>query len=208
MHNLGRNLLCGSAPARDKTKPSPNRPQAGSYRNNYRLQPRHDEPPRGSAPARDDQNNSPGYKSLRKGRVSIPSQIYLLTTVTHERTPLFTSHTRARTVCRVIHDVDSWLDAKLLCWVLMPDHWHGLLQLGDAATLGQIMNRWKAIATRTLHRAGHEGPVWQRGYHDHALRREEGVLESARYIVANPVRADLVKSVRQYPYWNSIWLDE
>lgn len=153
-------------------------------------------------------SKSPGYRSLRKGRVSIPGQVYLLTTVTANRQPLFAGHARAGIVCRVIHDVDSWLDAKLLCWVLMPDHWHGLLQLGDAATLGQIMNRWKAIATRTLHRAGHESPVWQRGYHDHALRREEGVLESARYIVANPVRADLVKSVRQYPYWNSIWLDE
>lgn len=201
MHNL-----CGSAPARDKAK-RPNRLQAGSYRNNHTRQPRHDEPPSGCAPACD-HNNSPGYKSLRKGRVSIPGQIYLLTTVTHERTPGFTSHTRARTVCRVIHDVDSWLDAKLLCWVLMPDHWHGLLQLGDTATLGQIMNRWKAIATRTLHRAGHDGPVWQRGYHDHALRREEGVLEAARYIVANPDRAGLVESVRRYPYWNSIWLDE
>jgi len=28
----------------------------------------------------------------------------------------------------------------------------------------------------------------------------------ARYIVANPLRAGLVESVRDYPHWDAIWL--
>ncbi len=31
-------------------------------------------------------------------------------------------------------------------------------------------------------------------------------LAIARYIVANPLRAGLVKKLGDYPYWDSIWL--
>ncbi|MNN75503.1 hypothetical protein D3C81_1918110 [compost metagenome] len=53
---------------------------------------------------------------------------------------------------------------------------------------------------------GRTGKVWQSGYHDHALRRDEDLKAAARYLVANPLRAGLVKSVRDYPFWNAVWL--
>lgn len=155
-------------------------------------------------------NNKPerqGHRALRKGRVSIPGQVYLLTTTTAGRHPLFGDYDYAHVACRHIHATDTWLDARLLCWVLMPDHWHGLVALGESANLSQVMNRCKAIVSRAIHRQGHAGPVWARGFHDHALRREEGVLQAARYIVANPLRAGLVQLIGQYPWWNSVWLD-
>jgi hypothetical protein len=48
--------------------------------------------------------------------------------------------------------------------------------------------------------------VWERAYHDHALRREEDVVGLARYIVANPIRAGLATRVCDYPFWNAVWL--
>jgi hypothetical protein len=48
--------------------------------------------------------------------------------------------------------------------------------------------------------------VWQTSFHDHALRREEDVLSVARFVVANPLRAGLVKSLRDYPHWDAVWL--
>ncbi len=30
-------------------------------------------------------------------------------------------------------------------------------------------------------------------------------MTAARYIIANPVRAGLVYSVRDYPYWDAVW---
>jgi len=48
--------------------------------------------------------------------------------------------------------------------------------------------------------------IWQAGYHDHALRKEEDIRDVARYIVMNPVRAGLVRSVREYPLWDAKWL--
>jgi len=48
--------------------------------------------------------------------------------------------------------------------------------------------------------------VWQPGFHDHALRKEEDVRAVARYVVANPLRAGLVQRIGDYPHWNAIWL--
>jgi hypothetical protein len=35
---------------------------------------------------------------------------------------------------------------------------------------------------------------------DHALKRDESLLEAARYIVANPLRAGLAEQAGEYPY--------
>lgn len=54
------------------------------------------------------------------------------------------------------------------------------------------------------HKAG--GPLWQNGFHDRAIRNESDLLPAARYVIANPIRAGLVSSVCDYPYWNAKWL--
>jgi REP element-mobilizing transposase RayT len=47
--------------------------------------------------------------------------------------------------------------------------------------------------------------VWQRGFHDRALRRDDDVVAAARYIVANPLRAGLVENVGEYALWDAIY---
>lgn len=148
-----------------------------------------------------------GRIALRQGCVSIPGQIYLLTTTTYRRQRLFADPTRARIASGVTHAVSTWGDARLLAWVLMPDHWHGLLQLGSEP-LARVMNRFKGNLTRALNASLDPLPrIWDRGFHDHALRVDEDVRRAARYIVANPVRAGLARNAMDYPYWNAIWLD-
>ena len=83
----------------------------------------------------------------------------------------------------------------------MPDHLHWLMALGEGATLPVVVRAVKAVTAKRL-----GGALWQRGYHDHALRREEDLLEVARYVVANPVRAGLVTRVGDYPHWDAVWL--
>jgi hypothetical protein len=48
--------------------------------------------------------------------------------------------------------------------------------------------------------------VWKPGFHDRALRHEDSMVDAARYIVANPLRAGLVERVGDYPFWDAIWL--
>jgi hypothetical protein len=44
------------------------------------------------------------------------------------------------------------------------------------------------------------------GFHDHALHRDEDLKNLGLYVVANPLRAGLVKSLGDYPHWDAIWL--
>ncbi|WP_323845515.1 REP-associated tyrosine transposase [Microbulbifer magnicolonia] len=148
-----------------------------------------------------------GYQALRKGRASIRNQIYLVTSTTRNRNPLFSEWRLASIACRNFEKDLLLKDATMLAWVLMPDHAHWLVQLGTQLELGALMMRIKSAAAREINRTrNRKEPVWDRGFHDRALRQEEDIAATARYIVANPLRAGLVKRVGDYPYWNAIWL--
>ncbi|HEY9513201.1 MAG TPA: transposase [Rhodanobacter sp.] len=130
----------------------------------------------------------------------------MLTTTTCDRQRLFAAPECARVASRIIRADSTWGDAHLFAWVLMPDHWHGLLQLGNEP-LARVMNRFKANVTRALHAAcALDERIRDRSFHDHALRANEDVRQAARYVLANPIRAGLVKSTLDYPYWNAFWL--
>ena len=89
----------------------------------------------------------------------------------------------------------------------MPDHWHGLVVLGEGDTLSRCVGHAKGMSARRLRQA-HEGlgPIWGDGYQDRALRKDDDVAAAARYVVMNPVRAGLVQRVGDYPYWDAIWV--
>ncbi|MGC7837031.1 REP-associated tyrosine transposase [Pseudomonas wayambapalatensis] len=143
---------------------------------------------------------------LRRGRCSEPGRCYLLTTVTHERQPLFHDLRSARLVVKQLRLSDQENASRTLAWVLMPDHLHWLIEL-RGVTLGSLMRRFKSRSAITLRKTGvRHVPVWQPGYHDAALLKEEEVVQAARYIIANPLRAGLVSSVREYPHWDAVWL--
>jgi REP element-mobilizing transposase RayT len=158
---------------------------------------------------------------LRRGRVSIPNQIYNITVTTLDRQAFFHDFHPACAAARCFHDFhpacaaarcfhDSAVlgDATLLAWVLMPDHAHWLLQLGERDELTAVVNRLKSAAARTTNLAlGRSGKFWSPAFHDHALRRDEDIQTVARYIIANPLRAGLVTRVGTYPFWNTVWLE-
>ena len=75
-------------------------------------------------------------------------------------------------------------------------------------TLSSVVGAVKSHSSRQINGKLSRGgrPVWQRGFHDHALRRDEDVIQAARYIVANPLRAGLVSRVGDYPLWDTIWM--
>ena len=82
-----------------------------------------------------------------------------------------------------------------------------LAALGERDGLAGVVCRLKSASARSTNAAlGRSGAVWARAFHDHALRCDEDLLALARYIVANPVRAGLVRRVGDYPFWNAIWL--
>jgi len=152
-------------------------------------------------------NQTPGHRALRYGRYSEPNRLYLVTTVTFRREPLFADFFAARLAIaemRRVHD-DGLVESK--AWILMPDHLHWLFALTENADLKKVVQFVKGRSAHYINeRFNRNGRVWDKAYHDHALRRDEDVRKVARYIVANPLRKGLVEKITDYPFWDAVWL--
>jgi putative transposase len=147
------------------------------------------------------------YSELLNGRWSEPGREYFVTTVVAGRQAIFTDLWCARILIRTLRQVQQETDSRWLAWVLMPDHFHGLLSLGDEAELSSVIRAVKGRSALLLNKQlNRRGRLWQQGYYEHALRAEENRLGIARYIVANPLRKGLVKRLGDYPHWDSVWL--
>jgi putative transposase len=139
----------------------------------------------------------------------MPRHAYHVTFTVAERAAVFSDLRLGRVVARCINSPELMRDASTLAWVLMPDHLHWLVQLGDQLKLDQLVRRMKsASAQRVNQLRGASGSLWQPGYYDHLIRDDENLRDAARYIVANPLRAGLVKVLGDYPLWDAIWLSE
>ena len=146
--------------------------------------------------------------TLRAGRASVEGQTYLLTSATRDRERWFADFRLGCVASRALVRPQLWVDARLMAWVLMPDHFHVLVQLGPAGSLPLLAQRIKAVTSMEVGRATGTRGVWQRGYHDRAIRREESLRTVARYVVANPIRAGLVQRIGDYPFWDAIWVGD
>ncbi len=144
---------------------------------------------------------------MRKGRANLAHRVYHVTAATKRREPFFADPRSARAACRCFDNPALLCDAQMLAWVLMPDHAHWLVQIGETKRLQKVIESLKSFSALAANRvSGHRGPVWDRAFHDRALRNEREIPDVARYIVANPLRAGLVERVGDYPYWNTAFL--
>ena len=144
-----------------------------------------------------------GY-ALRTGRHSMIGQTYMVTTVTWQRSKIFSRFELGRCVTRSICASPY---AHTLAHVVMPDHFHWLFELKDRS-LSEVVQRVKTESAKqinhTLNRPS--AKIWQPGFYDHALRRDEDLRAAARCIIANPLRAGLVDDIGQYALWNAVYL--
>jgi REP element-mobilizing transposase RayT len=145
--------------------------------------------------------------NLLKGRVSLAHHAYHITACTEARQPLFRDFSCGRILVAEMRKLHDEGVLHSMAWVVMPDHLHWLFQIGDSLSLSEIVKRLKARSAIAINRQlGRQGAVWQKGFHDHALRDDEDLRAVARYIIANPLRAGLVEHVGNYPLWDAIWL--
>ena len=148
-----------------------------------------------------------GTRQTRKGRISEANRAYHVSTITYQRQPLFHCHECGRFVVKAMRAQARAGNATTMAFVVMPDHLHWLLQITGRRPLWTIVNAMKSGSARRI-RLHHDrtDSVWQKGFYDRAMRRDDDVRAVARYIVANPLREGLVRSICGYPLWDAIWV--
>ena len=71
--------------------------------------------------------------------------------------------------------------------VVMPNHVHMILVLdGTTATLDKIVGSYKSYVSKEIHKIKPDIVVWQKSFHDHIIRNEEGYRNIWSYIDGNP----------------------
>jgi putative transposase len=143
----------------------------------------------------------PHARNLRQGRYSQAGQIYLLTLVTAARERVFQDFSAARKAVRIFGEQAVRQYVTTLAFVVMPDHLHWLLELGSEGGVSEAVRVYRAKVSLALGRR-----IWQKGFYDRALRRDEDLVAVARYVVGNPVRAGIVDRVGDYPHWDAVWI--
>ncbi len=146
-----------------------------------------------------------GSNLLRKGRTSIKNQHYLLTCAVLDRKPIFHRPEAAEIVLSSIHWLERQDKIFLDAAVIMPDHLHFVAGLKQVS-LAQLMHSLKSYTAKKINvLLNRRGSLWQRHYHDHAIRQDEDLNEVVLYSLYNPVRAGLVKDFHDYPFWYCRW---
>ena len=119
---------------------------------------------------------------------------------------MFADFLCARTAIKCLQACDAQNFTETLAYVLMPDHLHWLfvLQQGE---LSDAMRRFKPNAAHAVNlmRGSVGQTLWQPGFHDRAIRHDDDLPTIACYVVANPIRAGLTRSVASYAHWDAVW---
>ncbi len=92
---------------------------------------------------------------------------------------------------------------EVTAYCFMPDHVH-LLPTGlrdDSDLKGFVARAKQFSGFEFSKRIGTR--LWQRYAYERVLRNEESTEDLIRYMIANPIRARLVASVKDYPFWGS-----
>ena len=91
-------------------------------------------------------------------------------------------------------------DHPVLGYCVMPDHLH-LIVCNAEVPISGIVGRFKGRVSHRIRQIHPGRALWQSGYWDHIVRREEGLYETLRYVLLNSVRKGLVEF-----WWDYRWL--
>jgi putative transposase len=135
-------------------------------------------------------------------RLEYPGAWWHITSRGVERRDIFLDDRDRRRFLSLIAQVIPHFHWRLHAYVLMTNHYHLLVETIDA-TLSRGMHKIGGdYATWFNARHRRVGHLFQARFKAHLIDSEEYLLQVARYIVRNPVRARLVPSATAWP-WSS-----
>ncbi len=147
------------------------------------------------------------YNQLLKGRYSQDFHVYHITVCTQDKFPYFNDFVLSRLLISEMKRLEDNKYLVSLAFVIMPEHFHWLIQLAEHSSLSASLQQLKGRSARKINcQLNRRGPLWQKGYHDHAIRQDENLCAVARYVVSNPLKNGLVNSLAFYPHWDAIWV--
>jgi putative transposase len=130
-----------------------------------------------------------------------PSRIFFATTKTSMGKRLLQSERNAGLLIDVLRSLVAEHCFKLHDFVIMPDHIHLLIEVGNDMTIEKAMQLIKGrFSHRLSHEFGYMGEVWQRGFTEVQVLDKQNFEVHRAYIAENPIKAGLAASAEEYPF--------
>ena len=92
---------------------------------------------------------------------------------------------------------------KLHSYVVMPNHFHGIIEISDSSKpmhIGNIIGAFKSLSTNQYIKGVYdydwlifEKLLWQKNYYEHIIRNEKSYLFISDYVENNPLKWELDK---------------
>ncbi len=135
-------------------------------------------------------------------RIELSGGIYHVTTRGDGREDIYLTDADRKVWLEVFGQVCERFNWVCHAWCQMTNHYHILIETPEA-NLSQGMRQLNGVYTQRFNRAhGRVGHVFQGRYKAILVERDSYLLELARYVVLNPLRADMVKHLERWP-WSS-----
>jgi len=121
-----------------------------------------------------------------------------------DRFPLF----KNASIVNIFENILRSEAARFLCiipvYCYMPDHQHLIVSgINSKADTLNLIRRYQQGTGYWLARQDVD-TGWQKDFFDHIIRKEESLVDIAKYILNNPVRKGLVSDWQDYPFKGSI----
>ena len=143
--------------------------------------------------------------------LNLPGALHYVTGNFQDRIPVFTEEAACECFIDTLRTLLNEWPCKLIAYVLMPDHLHLIVNPKDGRII-EFTGELKSISARAIVRdvqgirfnVDSEGShqVWQEGFKAIPLWSAWMIWQKINYIHANPVKAKLVKSAKDYR-WSS-----
>ncbi len=138
----------------------------------------------------------------RPVRLEFPGALYHITSRGDRREDIYDNDEDRKIFLALLTDVCQTHNWVCHAYCLMGNHYHLLIETPDG-NLAKGMRQLNGVYTQTYNRVhDRAGHVFQGRYKAILVEKDNYLLELARYIVLNPVRAGMVRSAKDWP-WSS-----
>jgi len=135
-------------------------------------------------------------------RIEFPGALYHVTARGNRREAIYEDDGDRRLFLKILGDVVETFNWQCHAYCLMTDHYHLVIETPDG-NLAKGMRQLNGVYTQAINRRhGRSGHVFQGRYAAILVDADAHLLELARYVVLNPVRAGLVDAPKAWR-WSS-----
>ncbi len=160
-------------------------------------------------------------------RISIDTPCYFITSVTHDRLPIFRTDKLKQIVCNALDEARKSADLLYFGYAIMPDHFHivtdgkrppsDTVRFLNGITAKRVLDYLKENEftssllklRETVKERGYKHSVWEHHSDKFLLTSKDTFQQKIEYIHNNPIKDGLVERAEDYLYSSArIWNGE